>query len=109
MLVRTGRYVRRHHHALGLTTFLNIISWLKAGQSNRIEILAKGNVKLSHNDDGSVLLESDAGACILKKSEGGVKAVDMEGNILHTSKTGADNKVRVYNADGSVVRTFDKS
>lgn len=37
-----GRYVRRHHHALGDTTFLNITPWLTPGASNRIEILAGG-------------------------------------------------------------------
>lgn len=34
-----GRYVRRHHHALGETTLLNITPWLKAGQPNEIELL----------------------------------------------------------------------
>ena len=38
-----GRYVRRHHHALGDTTFLNITPWLVPGASNRIELLAGGN------------------------------------------------------------------
>lgn len=37
-----GRYVRRHHHALGNTTFLNITPWLKPGESNRLELLAGG-------------------------------------------------------------------
>jgi hypothetical protein len=37
-----GRYVRRHHHALGETTFLNITPWLKLGEPNRLEILAGG-------------------------------------------------------------------
>ncbi len=37
-----GRYVRRHHHALGDTTFLNVTPWLKPGSSNRLEILAGG-------------------------------------------------------------------
>ncbi len=37
-----GRYVRRHHHVLGETTFLNITPWLTPGSSNRIEILAGG-------------------------------------------------------------------
>ena len=38
-----GRYVRRHHHVLGDTTFLNITPWLTPGTSNRIEILAGGS------------------------------------------------------------------
>jgi hypothetical protein len=37
-----GHYVRRHHHALGDTTFLNITPWLVPGASNRLEILAGG-------------------------------------------------------------------
>jgi hypothetical protein len=37
-----GRYVRRHHHALGDTTFLNMTPWLEPGASNRLEILAGG-------------------------------------------------------------------
>lgn len=37
-----GRYVRRHHHALGDTVFLNITPWLAAGTSNRLELLAGG-------------------------------------------------------------------
>ncbi len=42
-----GRYIRRHHHAMGDTTFLNITPWLNPGTSNRIEILAggKGEIK----------------------------------------------------------------
>jgi hypothetical protein len=41
-----GRYVRRHHHALGDTTFLNVTPWLTPGVSNRIEILAGGNCEI---------------------------------------------------------------
>ena len=37
-----GRYVRRHHHALGDTVFLNITPWLVTGTSNRLELLAGG-------------------------------------------------------------------
>ena len=37
-----GRYVRRHHHALGDTTFLNVTPWLRPGVSNDIEIVAGG-------------------------------------------------------------------
>jgi hypothetical protein len=67
------------------------------------------NVKMVYNEDGSILIKNDQGAFILKKSNAGVKAFDTNGNILYTSKTGADNKVRVYNADGKVVQTFNKS
>ncbi len=35
-----GRYVRRHHHALGDVTFLNITPWLVSGGGNRIELLS---------------------------------------------------------------------
>jgi len=38
-----GHYVRRHHHALGETTFLNITPWLVPGASNRLALLAGGN------------------------------------------------------------------
>jgi len=41
-----GRYVRRHHHALGDTTFLNITPWLVPGASNRLEILAGGSSEI---------------------------------------------------------------
>ena len=41
-----GCYVRRHHHALGDTTFLNIAPWLKPGSANRIEIVAGGNAEI---------------------------------------------------------------
>jgi hypothetical protein len=34
-----GRYVRRHHHALGETTLLNITPWLHFGGDNDIELL----------------------------------------------------------------------
>jgi len=37
-----GRYVRRHHHALGDTTFLNITPWLTPGTTNCIGIVAGG-------------------------------------------------------------------
>ncbi len=37
-----GRYVRRHHHCIGDTTFLNITLWLIAGKANQIEILGPG-------------------------------------------------------------------
>jgi hypothetical protein len=37
-----GRYVRRHHHAMGETTFLNITPWLNPGQQNGVEIIAGG-------------------------------------------------------------------
>lgn len=37
-----GRYVRRHHHALGETTFLNITPWVTAGATNRIEVVGGG-------------------------------------------------------------------
>ena len=42
-----GRYVRRHHHALGDTTFLNITPWLVAGTANRLELIAGGKVEIS--------------------------------------------------------------
>ena len=67
------------------------------------------SVKMVYNEDGSILIKSDQGAFVLKKSAAGVKALDTDGNVLYTSKTGADNKVRVYNSDGVVLRTFDKS
>ena len=38
-----GRYVRRHHHALGDTTFLNIAPWLKTGVRNTVELLGAGD------------------------------------------------------------------
>lgn len=38
-LLVNGRYVRRHHHALGDTTFLNLTPWLKPGTSNRLDLL----------------------------------------------------------------------
>jgi hypothetical protein len=38
-----GRYVRRHHHALGNTTFLNLTPWIVCGATNRIEVLAGGS------------------------------------------------------------------
>ncbi len=41
-----GRYVRRHHHALGGTTFLNVTPWLVPGASNRVEVLAGGNAEI---------------------------------------------------------------
>ena len=41
-----GRYVRRHHHALGDTTFLNITPWLIPGTPNRLQILAGGNAEI---------------------------------------------------------------
>lgn len=67
------------------------------------------NAKLTYNDDGTILLQGKTGSCILQKTEGTVKALDMNGQVIYTSKTGADNKVRVYNSDGVVVRTFNKS
>jgi len=67
------------------------------------------NVKLTYNPDGTILLESAHGSCILQRTDGNVKALDMDGKVLYTSKTGADNKVRVYNSDGVVIRTFNKS
>ena len=42
-----GRYVRRHHHALGDATFLNMTPWLKPGVSNRVGILAGGKGEVS--------------------------------------------------------------
>jgi hypothetical protein len=41
-LLVNGRYVRRHHHALGDTTFLNLTPWLKPGTSNRLDLLTGG-------------------------------------------------------------------
>ena len=41
-----GRYVRRHHHALGDTTFLNVTPWLSPGSTNRIEVVAGGNAEV---------------------------------------------------------------
>lgn len=38
-----GRYVRRHHHALGETTFLNITPWVTVGVTNRIAIIGGGD------------------------------------------------------------------
>jgi len=38
-----GRYVRRHHHGLGDTTFLNIAPWLKTGARNTVELLGAGD------------------------------------------------------------------
>jgi hypothetical protein len=37
-----GRYVRKHHHGLGETVFLNVTPWLAPGAMNRFEILAGG-------------------------------------------------------------------
>jgi len=42
-----GRYVRRHHHALGDTTFLNITPWLTADAPNRLELIAGGKAEIS--------------------------------------------------------------
>jgi hypothetical protein len=42
-----GRYVRRHHHALGDTTFLNIAPWLAPGASNRLDVIAGGKAEIS--------------------------------------------------------------
>lgn len=67
------------------------------------------NVKMTYQADGSILIESASGACVLEKTDAGVSALDVEGNVLYTAKTGEDNKVRVYNADGNAVRTFTKS
>jgi len=67
------------------------------------------SVKITHQDNGTILIESDAGVCVLEKSDAGVCAMDAEGNVLYTAKTGVDNMVRVYNAEGEVVRTFSKS
>ncbi len=67
------------------------------------------NVKLTYNADGTILLQSASGSCLLQKTEDSVQALAPDGKVLYTSKTGADNKVRVYNADGAVVRTFNKS
>ncbi len=41
-----GRYVRRHHHALGDTTFLNITPWLIPGVPNRLQLLAGGKAEI---------------------------------------------------------------
>jgi len=67
------------------------------------------HVKMTSTDDGSILLESDAGTCVLQKSADGVQALDADGNVLYTSRTGEDSKVRVYNAQGEVIRTFTTS
>ncbi len=67
------------------------------------------NIKLTHQSDGSILIESSDGAYILEKSDDHVCVKDGSGNVLYTAKTGTDNRVRVYNKDGKILRTFIKS
>jgi hypothetical protein len=38
-----GRYVRRHHHALGDTTLINVTPWIVGNGKNEVEILAPGH------------------------------------------------------------------
>ncbi|MDD2600835.1 MAG: DUF3332 family protein [Kiritimatiellae bacterium] len=89
--------------------FNSIEFW--GGESPIASNLSQGDesVQLTYNADGTILLQSGTGSCVLQKTDGVIKALDTEGKVLYTAKTGADNKVRVYNADGAVVRTFDKA
>ncbi len=67
------------------------------------------HVTMTSQEDGSILIQSDAGVCVLEKSANGVCALDAEGNVLYTAKTIEGNKVQVTDAQGEVVRTFTKS
>jgi hypothetical protein len=81
------------------------------GGENPIATVTNGDesVKMTKNEDGSLLIEGEKGSIILKKSRYGVSAYDTEGNLLYISHTGEDNKVRVHEASGAVVGIFDKS
>ncbi len=81
------------------------------GGENPIASVTEGddNLKMTRNDDGSILIESDKGTFTLRKSRYGVSAYDAEGQLLYISHTGIDNRVRVYNAEGIVAGTFDRS
>jgi hypothetical protein len=81
------------------------------GGENPIASLDNGDesVKMTKNADGSILIEGDHGAFTLRKSRYGVSAYDSEGKLLYISHTGDDNKVRVYDAEGAVVGTFNRS
>lgn len=72
---------------------------------NPISSVTNGDesVKMTKNDDGSILVEGDNGSFVLKKSRYGVSAYDTEGNLLYISHTGEDNSIRVYDAAGAVV------
>lgn len=75
------------------------------GGENPIATVTNGdeNVKMTKNEDGSLLIKGEKGSFILKKSRYGVSAYDTEGTLLYISHTGKDNKIRVYDADGAVV------
>ena len=81
------------------------------GGENPITSINNGDesVKMTKNDDGSILVEGEQGSFVLRKSRYGVSAYDTNGNLLYISHTDKDNKVRVYDADGAVVGMFNKS
>ena len=66
------------------------------------------NVKMVYREDGSILIQSDAGNCILEKGSEGVSALDESGNLLYTATT-AGNQVQIRNPQGELVRSFSKS
>ncbi len=96
--------------ALGDAIIFNSVEfWTGDNPMDSVDISKDGtNIKMTHRADGSILIESETGDCVLEKSAEGVSALDAEGNVLYSATT--DNgKVRVYDAAGKEIHTFIKS
>ena len=95
--------------ALGDTIIFNSVEFWTGENPLCASLSEDGqDVQMTSREDGSILIESNSGSCILEKDASGVSALDADGNVLYTATTQGD-QVLVYDAQGELVRSFTKS
>lgn len=90
--------------------FNSVEFWTGENPMDTVSIDQDGtSAKVAYLEDGSVKIETENGrTLLLTKTESGVVAKDEDGKTLYSSTT-TGATVKVTDANGNVVKVFDKS
>lgn len=95
--------------SLGDAIILNSVEFWTGENPMMAEVQNKdASAVMTKTDDGRIRIEADGQTCFLERTQDGVIAEDADGQVLYKSTT-TGQLVKVTDADGNVVKVFQKS